>query len=137
MLLSILLMLQTDEVVVRTSEPSPASPWQETFSARCGRQRLEVRRPMRPPQSRPEVLLNGRAPRGDTRPLEQELSLVGAAYRISFTCSQNDAMQLRWVSGYAGPNGNLRYRAGSATFHDGSLVQSGAEEATEETFWFR
>lgn len=40
MLLSMLLMLQTDEVVVQTSEPRPASPWQETFSARCGRQSL-------------------------------------------------------------------------------------------------
>lgn len=135
--LSMMLMLQTDEAVVRTSEPRPASPWQETFSARCGRQILEVRRPIRPLQSGPEVLLNGRTPRGDLRPLELELSRVGAAYRMSFTCSQNDAMQLRWVSGRAGPNGSVRYRAGSAIFQDGSLVQSGAGEATEETFWFR
>lgn len=137
MLLSMLLMLQTDEVVVRTSEPRPASPWQETFSARCGRQSLEVRRPMRPLQSSPEVLLNGRTPRGDLRPLEADLGQVGAAYRMSFTCSQNDAIQLRWVSGQTGPHGHVRYRAGSAIFHDRSLVQSGAEEATEETFWYR
>lgn len=137
LLLSMLLMLQTNDIVVRTSEPRPASPWQETFSARCGSQRLEVRRPMRPLQSSPEVLLNGRTPRGDLRPLEQELSRVGAAYRMSFTCSQFDAMQLTWVSGHTGPDGHVRYRAGSAIFQDGSLIQSGAEEATAETFWYR
>lgn len=137
MLLSMLLMLQTGEVVVRSSEPRPAIPWQETFSARCSRESLEVRRPLRPLQSSSEVLLNGRTPQGDLQPLEQELSLIGAAYRMSFTCSQNGAIQLRWVSGQAGPHGNVRYRAGSAIFHDGSLLRSAAEEAAEETFWYR
>ena len=137
MLLSMLLMLQTEEVVVRTSEPRPASPWQETFSARCGRERLEIRRPMRPLQSRPEVLLNGQKPRGDLPPLEADLGQIGAVYRMSFTCSQDDAIQLRWVSGQSGPQGQVRYRAGSAVFDGGSLVRSEAEEATEETFWHR
>lgn len=137
MLLSMLLMLQTGEAVVRSSEPRPASPWQETFSARCGRQSLEVRRPLRPLESSPEVLLNGRTPQGVVRPLEQELGQIGAAYRMSFTCSQDDAIELRWVSGHAGPHGNVRYRAGSAIFHDESLIRSGAEAATEEAFWYR
>lgn len=137
MLLSMLLLLQSDEGVVRTSEPRPATPWQETLSARCGRQGLEIRRPMRPLQSPPQVLLNGRAPQGDVRPLEAELGRVDAAYRMSFTCSRNEAMQLRWVSGQTGPDGQVRYRAGSAVFHDGSLVRSAAEEATEEAFWYR
>jgi hypothetical protein len=99
MLLSLLMMLKADEVVVRTSEPRTASPWQETFTARCGRNRLEIRRPMRPLQRNPEVLLNGRTPQGDPGSLEAELGHVGAAYRLSFTCSQNGAVQLRWVSG--------------------------------------
>lgn len=137
MLLSMLLMLQVDEIVIRISEPRTATPWQETFSARCGRQSLEIRRPMRPLQRGPQVLLNRRIPQGDLRPLEQELGQVGAAYRMSFSCSRNDAVQLRWVSGYSGPDGHVRYRAGSAIFHDGSLTQSGAEDATEETFWYR
>ena len=137
MLLSMLLMLQTEEVVVRTSEPRPASPWQETFSARCGRERLEVRRPMRPLQNRSEVLLNGHPPRGDLRRLEADLGEVAAVYRMSFTCSQDDAIQLRWVSGQSGSQGQVRYRAGSAIFDGESLVRSEAEEATEETFWYR
>ena len=137
MLLSMILMLETQEMVVQASEPRPASPWQETFRASCGRQRLEIRRPMRPLQSSAEVMLNGRAPQGDLRSLRQELSQVGAAYRMSFTCSQNEAMQLRWVRGQLEPNGHVRYRAGSATFNEGSLQQSSAEEATAEAFWYR
>lgn len=137
MLLSTLLMLQVGEVVLQASEPVAADPWQETFSARCGRQRLEVRRPMRPLESEPQVLLNGRTPRGDLRPLQQELGQVGAAYRMSFTCSRDGAVQMRWVSGQMGPHGQVRYRAGSTIFREGALVRSRAEQATEETFWYR
>lgn len=135
--LSILLMTQTAEVIVRTSEPSPANPWRELSSARCGRQHLEVRKTIRPRESRPEVLLNGRPPRGDLRSLEQELGQAGAAYRMSFTCAQSGAIGLLWVSGYKAPHSPVRYRAGSAHFQDGSLVRSSAEESTEETYWYR
>ena len=48
MLLSMLLAGQAQEVVVRAVELRPANPWVEVFSASCGRQRLEVRKPMHP-----------------------------------------------------------------------------------------
>lgn len=139
MLFSILLLaVQADDVVVSIREPSSASPWHETYTARCGRQDLEIRRPMRPLQSPPEVLLSGRRPQGDLSTLEAELSQAGAAYRMAFTCSQNnETMQLRWVSGLPGERGQIRYRAGSAMFREGSLVESRAEESTAETFWYR
>lgn len=136
MLLAMILLLQSGEVVVRTSEPRSANPWHETFSARCGRNRLEIERPMRPLDRRPVIRLNGRAPRGDLAPLAAEFAEVGAAYRMSFSCSQNDTVQLRWVKGLAGPSG-VRYRAGSAEFAGGALVHSSAEDTTEETFWYR
>ncbi|MGQ2991869.1 MAG: hypothetical protein ACT6RD_06335 [Brevundimonas sp.] len=136
MLLSIILLLQSGEVVVRTSEPRPANPWQETFSARCGRNRLEIERPMRPLDQPAAIRLNGRAPRGDLAPLAAEFAEVGAAYRLSFSCSQNDTVQLRWVRGLSGRSG-VRYRAGSAEFAGGALIRSTAEDTTEETFWYR
>jgi|SRR6478672_1689349 len=138
MLLSLLLAGQAQEVVVRAVELRPANPWVEVFSASCGRQHLEVRRSMRPLQRGSQVLLNGRTARGDVSPLELELGEVGAAYRMSFQCSQNgETMQLSWVSGLAGERGQVRYRAGSAEFRGGALVRSLSEEANEETFWYR
>lgn len=138
MLLSTLLAVQAEQVIVRTDELRPANPWVEVFSASCGRQRLEVRKPMRPLQTGSRVLLNGRAARGDVGPLELELSEVGAAYRMSFRCSQNgETMQLNWVSGLVGERGQVRYRAGSAEFRQGALVRSLSGEANEETFWYR
>lgn len=137
MLLSMLLAGQA-QVVVRAVELRPANPWVEVFSASCGRQRLEVRKPMRPSQTGSRVLLNGRAAQGDVGPLELDLSEVGAAYRMSFHCSQNgETMQLRWVSGLVGESGQVRYRAGSAEFRHGALVRSRSEESNEETFWYR
>ena len=91
---------------------------------------------MRPLDQPAAIRLNGRAPRGDLAPLAAEFAEVGAAYRLSFTCSQNGAMQVRWVRGLSGPSG-VRYRAGSAEFSGGALVRSTAEDATEETFWYR
>ncbi|TAJ57388.1 MAG: hypothetical protein EPO49_12230 [Brevundimonas sp.] len=138
MLVSMLLAMQAEEVIVRAVELRPANPWVEVFSASCGRQRLEVRRPMRPLQTGSRVLLNGRAARGDVSPLELELGEAGAAYRMSFGCSQNgETMQLSWVSGLVGEHGQVRYRAGSAEFRQGALVRSLSEEANEETFWYR
>ena len=138
MLVSMLLAMQAEEVIVRAVELRPANPWVEVFSASCGRQRLEVRRPMRPLQTGSRVLLNGRAARGDVSPRELELGEAGAAYRMSFGCSQNgETMQLSWVSGLVGEHGQVRYRAGSAEFRQGALVRSLSEEANEETFWYR
>lgn len=138
MLLSMLWAVLAQQVIFRTDEPRPANPWVEVFSADCGRQRLEVRKAMRPLQTGSRVLLNGRAPRGDVGPLELELSEVGAAYRMSFQCSQNgETIQLSWVSGLAGERGQVRYRAGSAEFRQGALVRSVSEQSNEETFWYR
>lgn len=92
--------------------------------------------PVRPLEARPQVLINGRPARGNLRPLEADLSQAGAVYRMSFTCSQNQTLQLRWVSGLA-EGGQIGYRAGSATFHEGGLVESTAADATQETFWYR
>lgn len=138
MLLSILLALQVDEVVFEVREPRPANPWVEVFNASCVRQRLEIRRPMRPLESSPQVLLNGHRPRGDVAPLEVALGEVGAAYRMSFLCSPDgQTLQFRWVSGLVQNDGQVQYRAGSAEFHRGGLVRSASGEANEETFWYR
>ncbi len=129
--------VQADEVVVRIVEPRPATPWTEVFTARCGRQRLEVSRPIRPLDRGARVRLNGRTVRGDVSALEAELGEARAAYRLSFLCAPlNATMQLMWVSGLAGQDGQVRYRAGSAEFRAGALIRSGAEEATEEAFWY-
>lgn len=138
MLLSMLLVVPAQEVVARAQELRAATPWVEVFSASCGRRRLEVRRSMRPLERGSRVLINGRTVPGDVSSLEAELSEVRAAYRMSFRCSQNgETMQLNWVSGLAGQDGQVSYRVGSAEFSRGTLVRSGSEEANEETFWYR
>src|SRR5690606_18462450 len=99
---------------------------------------VEVRRPIRPLHRGSQVLLNGRMARGDVSSLELELGEVGAAYRMSFHCWQDgQTIQLRWVSGLAGADGQVRYRAGSAEFRGGALVRSLSEGANGETFWYR
>lgn len=139
MLLSILLLAaQAEQMGAIVFEPQPASPWVETFSASCGGQHLEILRPMRPLENGPKVLVNGRPAHGDVRPLELELSEVGAAYRMSFACSQDgELMELRWVRGLVGEDGQVSFRAGSAAFRKGALVGSRSEETNKETFWYR
>jgi len=138
MLLSMLFALQVDEVVLQVREPRPANPWVEVFNASCGRQQLEIRRPMRQRERSPQVLLNGHRPRGDVAPLESELGEVGAAYRMSFLCSPDgETMQFRWVSGLVQNGGQVDYGAGSAEFRRGALVRWSSEESNEETFWYR
>ncbi|WP_295195269.1 hypothetical protein [Brevundimonas nasdae] len=138
MLLSMLFALQVDEVVLQIREPRPANPWVEVFNASCGRQRLEIRRPMRPHESSPQVLLNGHRPRGDVASLEAELGEVGAAYRMSFLCSPDgETIKFRWVSGLVQNGGQVDYRAGSAEFHLGAMARSSSGESNEETFWYR
>ena len=138
MLLSILLMAtMADVMVVSTSEPRPAEPWVETFSASCDEQHLEVRRTLYPRAVAPQVLLNGRPAQGQLRPLELELG-EPAAYRLSFTCPKTKPeIHMRWVRGLAQGDGQVRYRAGYAVFRDGALVEVHAEEAEEEAFWYR
>ena len=138
MLWAIMLAAQADEVIIRIEEPRPASAWAEVFTARCGRQRLEVRRPIRPLDSGARLRFNGRMARGDVSALEADLGEAGAAYRLSFGCSRNgDTTYLRWVSGLAGQDGQVRYRAGSAEFRDGVLIRRHAEDAGEAAFWYR
>lgn len=138
MFLPIMLMAApADVVVVSTSEPRPATPWVEVFSASCGDQHLEIRRALYPAERGPEVLLNGRRAVGDVRPLELELG-EPAAYRMSFLCPQSSAeIHMRWVRGRAQSDEKVRYRAGYAVFRNGALIESHAEEADEEAFWYR
>ncbi len=139
MILAILLLAaQTDEVVVSIREPRPANPWAETFTATCGRQRLEISRSMRPLETPPRVTINGRPARGDLQALQRDLGEVRAAYRMSFRCAAGlETLQLIWVSGLADEQDQVRYRAGSAMFQGGALLESRSEDATEETFWYR
>jgi hypothetical protein len=139
MILAILLMAaQADEVVVRIREPHSASPWTETSSATCGRQRLEMTRSMRPLETPPRVTINGRPVRGDVQALQQDLGEVRAAYRMSFRCGgDQDTLELIWFRGLADEHGQVHYRAGSAMFQGGALLESRSEEATEASFWYR
>lgn len=131
------LAFQAREPVVRSSEPTAATPWVEVISGSCGEQRLEVRRPLRPLAERPVALLNGARVAG-AGTLEEELGQVGAAYRFSIQCGPGgDTMRLRWVSGLVGESGKVAYHVGSAEFRGGSLTEARSEDATEETFWYR
>lgn len=128
--------VQTEQPVVRTTELVPATPWVEVISGSCGGHRLEVRRPMRPLLERPAVILDGAQVSGaDT--LERELSEVRAAYRFSIQCAPSNTMLLRWVSGLAGTDGQIAYRAGFAFFRDGLLTEAQSEDSTAESFWYR
>lgn len=130
--------VQVEQVVLRSVEAIPADPWAEVISGSCGSQRLELRRPMRPLSERPAVLLNGALVRGDIRPLELELSRVGAAYRFSIQCApESETVLLNWVSGLVGDDGQVEHRAGFAAFRDGALTEARSEKANEETFWYR
>jgi hypothetical protein len=134
----LMLAAQPQDVVIRTSEPRPASPWVEVVSGRCGDDRLELRRPRWPLPSDPEVMLNGRTPEGDLGLLEQELGEPAAAYRFSVLCAPNDeSLELRWVRGLADQQGQVAFRSGSAVFRDGALVAVRSEEAGAEAFWYR
>lgn len=126
------------DVVVRGVEAPPASPWAETFTARCGANRLELRRPMRPEELAPEVLLNGVAARGDAGALAAELGEVGAAYRFSFRCQPtDDVILLRWVRGLADGRGGVAFRSGSATLNDRAVTAVRSEAGNAESFWYR
>jgi len=139
MILAILLLAaQADEVVISIREPRPASPWAETFTATCGRQRLEITRSMRPLDTPLRVIINGRPVRGDLQALQQDLGEMRAAYRMSFKCgADSETLQLIWFRGLADEQDQVRYRAGSAMFQGGALLESRSEEATEESFWYR
>lgn len=126
------------EVMVRSVEARPASPWVETFTATCGDNRLELRRTMRPEGRAPEVLLNGAAARGSVGALTNELGQVGAAYRFSFQCQPgDDAILLRWVRGLADGAGDVAFRAGSATVSDGAVTAVQSDASNAESFWYR
>jgi hypothetical protein len=109
----------------------------EVSSASCGDQHVEIRRTLYPPASPPQVLLNGRPAQGHVRPLEAELG-EPAAYRMSFVCPKNSPeIHMRWVRGLAQGDGQVRYRSGYAVFRNGALIESHAQEADEEAFWYR
>ncbi|KPF75799.1 hypothetical protein IP78_13385 [Brevundimonas sp. AAP58] len=139
MFLSLLLLAaQAQDVVIRTSEPRPASPWVEVVSGRCGDDRLELRRPRWPLPSSAVVRLNRRTPEGDLGLLERELSEPAAAYRFSVLCTpNNETLELRWVRGLADQQGQVAFRSGSAEFRDGTLIAVRSEEADSEAFWYR
>ncbi len=135
LLYMLLLTVQAPGVVVR--EPVPAHPWNEVFTARCGRDELDIARSIRPLGS-VTIRLNGRSARGDIDPLLQELSEVGASYRFSVLCSQEGGtIYFKWVRGLADRQGRVRYRSGAASFRGGVIIKSGSEDSNAETFWYR
>jgi hypothetical protein len=139
MILAILLMTaQAGEIVVSTREPRPAAPWTEAVSATCGRQRLEVARPLYPLGSPARITINGRPVRGDVQTLQGELGELRAAYRMSVLCGADGrTMELRWIRGLADGQGQVRYRGGSAMFAGGALLEARSEDAGADAFWYR
>ncbi|HZG47315.1 MAG TPA: hypothetical protein VEZ41_13780 [Allosphingosinicella sp.] len=142
-MLHLILAVAAQEVTVTVREPVPAVPWTETFTGRCGREELQVTRPIYSrrnpaPQPRPAIRINGRAAGGNIGPTLAELGTIGASYRFSFLCAQQGgAIYLRWVRGLADGRGQVSYRSGRATFRNGALVEAAAEDSNEEAFWYR
>ena len=131
-------LLAAGGIQVTAKEPRPATPWAEVVRGRCGGQQLEIRRPMRPREQSPAILLNGAPPGGNLSTLLQELGEVGAAYRLSVLCHQDDeTVELRWVRGLADQSGRVTYRAGSAIFRDSALISSSSAESSALAFWYR
>lgn len=125
------------QVIVMTKEPVPAEPWQETFTAQCGDNSLTIVRPIYPSGLVPTVNLNGKDI-SDASGLTKQLDKRGAAYRMSFVCSQsNDLLTFRWVRGYPEDDGSISYHSGSVSFDDGAMLDVMAWPVTEEDFWFR
>ena len=125
------------EVIIATKEPAPAEPWQETFMAHCGDNSLEVVRPIYPSVLVPTVTLNGKDMSEVSR-LSEELGARGAAFRMSFVCSQsNKVLTFRWVRGAPDDEGSVSYHSGSVSFSDGAILDVMTGQATEEDFWYR
>jgi hypothetical protein len=104
----------------------------------CGRDRLEIRRPLYPLGGTASIRFNGRPVRGDLRAIQHDLSEVRAAYRVSALCSrERPGIAVRWVRGLADGYGHVNYRSGSFTIKDGVLVNTSAEDSSEESFWYR
>ena len=125
------------EVMVQTFEPSPAEPWKETFTAQCGEMLFEIVRPIYPSGLKPTVTLNGRD-MADISGLSEELDERGAAYRMSFLCSQNgDSLTFRWVRGTFEDGESIAYHSGSVSFDNSGVLDVMSWPATEEDFWYR
>jgi len=122
-------------------EPVAASPWTQTFRARCYGDTLEIIQPLRPRGSSVVIRMNGRNVRGDTRGLVQELGKRGAAYRFQFLCSNphyaRKGISIRWRSGLFDGHGHVNYRSGNAQFRNGRLIGHTVEEGNEAGFWYR
>lgn len=124
-------------VVVSTIEPVPAEPWSETFTADCGDYSLEIVRPIYPSGAGPTVTLNGRDV-SEISGLSGELGDRGAAFRMSFICSQTDnVLTFRWVRGSIEEDGGVAYSSGSVAFEDGEILDVKSGPATEADFWYR
>ena len=125
------------EVIIATNEPVPAEPWQEKFMAHCGDNSLEVVRPIYPTVLAPTVTLNGKD-MSEVSGLSEELGGRGAAFRMSFVCSQsNNVLTFRWIRGATEDDGSVSYHSGSVSFSDGAILDVMTGQATEEDFWYR
>jgi hypothetical protein len=125
------------EVILSTNEPVPAEPWQETFTAQCGDNSLEIVRPIYPSGLSLTVTLNGKDIT-HVSGLSEVLGERGAAYRMSFVCSQSDdVLTFHWVRGVTEDGGSVAYYSGSVSFDDGAILDVMAGPATEEDFWYR
>ena len=137
-LVAFALSQSTAPIAVYVREPKPATPWTETTAGTCGKDRLVVTRPLYPLGGKASLHINGQPVRGDLVKVENELSNVRAAYRISIECGQGGGpIYLRWVRGQSDGNGNISYRSGQVTVASGALTESVSEDSNAETFWFR
>ena len=131
-----MLLLASQGLISR--EPKPATPWTEIYTARCGRDALQLVRQMRPLHGPITIRLNGRVPRGDVSALSRELGEIRAAYRYAFRCApEGGGISLQWVRGLADGRGHVNFRSGGARFDGGRLTSWGAEDSNEEAFWYR
>lgn len=140
-MLSLALIAAAQVPQIISYEPVAASPWTQTYRATCYGETLEIVQPLRPDGALPVIRMNGRRVKGDTRVLLQELGKRGAAYRVSFLCSNphyaRKGISMRWFSGLFDGYGHVNYRAGNAQFRAGRLVGHHEEDANEKAFWYR
>lgn len=126
------------QLVVSTNEPQRAEGWEENYRAECPGNSVTIARKIEDPVSPPVVTLNGKDV-SEASGLDEELGVIGAAYRMSFLCSssEEDVLILRWVRGLAGDDGAVSYRSGAVSFSGDEVLDVEAIDVSESDFWYR
>lgn len=127
--------------VVMSGRDQPASPWNQAVAASCGATKVEIlgHGGGRPLARQAQVRVNGKplsGPGADT--LIADLSRPSAVYRIEVLCPTNGDVRLRIATGEAQPDGEVKFRVGSATLRGDQLVEHSAlAPAGPQDFWYR